>query len=391
MAKLNEIFIKSFSGEWGAEDLDGTGTPVLRTTNFTNHGVINYTDVVTRNIKKKNISDKYLSKGDIIIEKSGGSDKQPVGRVVFFDGEEGKYLFNNFTGLLRVKNKDEWLPRYVFYALFANYCVGGTRRYENRTTGLHNLQLDAYLSGTEIKKRNYEIQIEIVNNLDKVSELIGRFKEQLQDFDLLIKSRFIEMFGDIVLNDKHHGQYILNDVCVKITDGTHDTPKRIENGYLFLTGKNIRANGIIYDEIEYVSKEVHKEIYKRCNPEYGDVLYTNIGVNYGTACLNNRTDEFSMKNIALLKPNKKILNSYYLWYCLNLMRDFILEKNQAGGAQTFMGLATIKNIKIQVPSIELQNQFASFVQQVDKSKLEIQKSLEELETLKKSLMQQYFG
>ena len=176
------------------------------------------------------------------------------------------------------------------------------------------------------------------------------------------------MFGDIVLNDKHHGQYILNDVCVKITDGTHDTPKRIENGYLFLTGKNIRANGIIYDEIEYVSKEVHKEIYKRCNPEYGDVLYTNIGVNYGTACLNNRTDEFSMKNIALLKPNKKILNSYYLWYCLNLMRDFILEKNQAGGAQTFMGLATIKNIKIQVPSIELQNQFASFVQQVDKSK-----------------------
>ena len=196
MAKLNEIFIKSFSGEWGAEDLDGTGTPVLRTTNFTNHGVINYTDVVTRNIKKKNISDKYLSKGDIIIEKSGGSDKQPVGRVVFFDGEEGKYLFNNFTGLLRVKNKDEWLPRYVFYALFANYCVGGTRRYENRTTGLHNLQLDAYLYGTEIKKRNYEIQIEIVNNLDKVSELIGRFKEQLQDFDLLIKSRYCKRMSD---------------------------------------------------------------------------------------------------------------------------------------------------------------------------------------------------
>lgn len=78
---------------------------------------------------------------------------------------------------------------------------------------MHNLQLDAYLSGTEIKKRNYEIQIEIVNNLDKVSELIGRFREQLQDLDLLIKSRFIEMFGDPVSNPKKLGKEGYKRVC----------------------------------------------------------------------------------------------------------------------------------------------------------------------------------
>lgn len=71
-----------------------------------------------------------------------------------------------------------------------------------------------------------------------------------------------------------------------------------------LTGKNIRSTGILFDDVEYVSDEDHKIIYGRCNPEYGDVLYTNIGVNYGTACFNNLDFEFSMKNVALLKPKR---------------------------------------------------------------------------------------
>ena len=81
MAKLIEITGKVLSGEWGTDDESGNGVPVLRTTNFTNEGIVDYSNVVTRTIQKKNIDAKYLRKGDIIIEKSGGSDKQPVGRV----------------------------------------------------------------------------------------------------------------------------------------------------------------------------------------------------------------------------------------------------------------------------------------------------------------------
>ncbi len=120
MAKLIEITGKALSGEWGTDDVDGIGIPVLRTTNFTNEGVIDYRNVVTRMISKKNIEEKYLVYGDILIEKSGGSDKQPVGRVIFFDGLAHTYLFNNFTGLLRIKNKEKWEPRYIFYSLFSN-------------------------------------------------------------------------------------------------------------------------------------------------------------------------------------------------------------------------------------------------------------------------------
>lgn len=88
MAKLVEITGKALSGEWGTDDEIGDGIPVLRTTNFTNEGVVSYDNVVTRRITKRNINEKFLRKGDIIIEKSGGSDKFPVGRVIYFDGEE---------------------------------------------------------------------------------------------------------------------------------------------------------------------------------------------------------------------------------------------------------------------------------------------------------------
>ncbi|MBQ2952309.1 MAG: restriction endonuclease subunit S, partial [Clostridia bacterium] len=101
MASLIDITGKALSGEWGNDDTEGTGIPVLRTTNFTNDGIINFDSVVTRSIPKKDLTQKYLRTGDIIIEKSGGSDKQPVGRVVYYDGPESTYLFNNFTGVLR--------------------------------------------------------------------------------------------------------------------------------------------------------------------------------------------------------------------------------------------------------------------------------------------------
>ena len=146
MAKLIDITGKVISGEWGKDDENGNGIPVLRTTNFTNDGVINFNNVVTRIITKRtNIDDKFLRKGDIIIEKSGGSDKQPVGRVVYFDAEENKYLFNNFTGLLRVKDSSVCYPRFLFYVLFYTYRKGGTIPFQNKTTGLLNLKTDDYI------------------------------------------------------------------------------------------------------------------------------------------------------------------------------------------------------------------------------------------------------
>ncbi len=191
MTRLIEITGKALSGEWGTDDTNGNGIPVLRTTNFTNEGIVDYEVVVTRCIEKKNIAEKYLRKGDIIIEKSGGSDKQPVGRVVYFDGAENTYLFNNFTGVLRVKDQEKWFPKYIFYSLYRNYKKGGTRIYENKTTGLHNLKVDDYISRYEIVKVSYQVQQDICVVLDKIQRILKKRERQIKQLDILIKSRFV--------------------------------------------------------------------------------------------------------------------------------------------------------------------------------------------------------
>ena len=86
---------------------------------------------------------------------------------------------------------------------------------------------------------------------------------------------------------------------------------------MFITGKNIRPFTIDRINVEFVSDDVHREIYRRCNPEYGDVLYTNIGAGTGNAAFNDLTCEFSMKNVALLKPDAILTNGRYLEFLLN--------------------------------------------------------------------------
>lgn len=146
---VSSVVIKPLSGEWGQEDTDGTGVKVLRTTNFTDSGFIDYSEVVRRSIELKKIEAKALRDGDVLIEKSGGSDTKPVGRVVFYQETSENFLFNNFTALLR-PNTPKLNSRFLFIFLFVTYWNGGTKLYENKTTGIHNLKLADYLDNTMI-------------------------------------------------------------------------------------------------------------------------------------------------------------------------------------------------------------------------------------------------
>ena len=146
---VSSVVIKPLSGEWGQEDTAGTGVKVLRTTNFTDSGFIDYTEVVRRSIELKKVEAKALRDGDVLIEKSGGSDTKPVGRVVFYQETSENFLFNNFTALLR-PNTPKLNSRFLFTFLFVTYWNGGTKLYENKTTGIHNLKLADYLDNTMI-------------------------------------------------------------------------------------------------------------------------------------------------------------------------------------------------------------------------------------------------
>ena len=133
----------SYPGEWGTEDKEGDGVKVIRTTNFTNTGKLDLTDVVTRSIIEKKIERKTIHKYDTILERSGGTADNPVGRVVLFE-EDDVYLCNNFTQVLRFKNID---PRFAFYSLFYFYQTNKTavRAMGSKTTGIQNLNMSKYL------------------------------------------------------------------------------------------------------------------------------------------------------------------------------------------------------------------------------------------------------
>lgn len=140
---VSHYIADSYPGEWGVEDKDGGGVKVIRTTNFTNAGKLDLTDVVTRSIIEKKVKRKTIKKFDTILERSGGTAENPVGRVVLFE-EDDQYLCNNFTQVLRFKDID---PRYAFYSLFYYYQMNKTavRSMGSKTTGIQNLDMNKYL------------------------------------------------------------------------------------------------------------------------------------------------------------------------------------------------------------------------------------------------------
>ena len=236
-------------------------------------------------------------------------------------------------------------------------------------------------------------QERIVAELDLLSSIIDKKKAQLKELDQLAQSIFYTMFGDPITNEKGWEVKKLSDICEKITDGTHDTPKRLDVGVKFITGKHIRPFFIDYDNSDYVAEEVHNEIYKRCNPEYGDVLYTNIGAGIGNAALNVVEYEFSMKNVALLKLKKNSIIGYFVVHFLNddKMKSNIIENHSNGGAQRFLSLKAISKIRIIIPPLPLQQEFASKIEAIERQKSLIQQSIVETQTLFDSRMQHWFS
>ena len=212
--------------------------------------------------------------------------------------------------------------------------------------------------------------------LDKADQLRQKRRQAIALLDGLTQSIFLEMFGDPVSNPKGWPVIRLLDASSKITDGTHDTPQRIAEGVPFLTGKNVRPYKIDLSQMEFVDQQTHEEIFRRCNPQTGDVLYVNIGAGVGNAALNRLDFEFSLKNVALIKPNKSIITGEYIELLLNHSRfkSRLLEIGAQGGAQKFLGLAAIKRIEIPCPPLEMQVSLVKRLKSTDglRSKLKSQ-------------------
>ena len=242
------------------------------------------------------------------------------------------------------------------------------------------------LQKLEIPLPSLDIQRRIAETLDKVTELITLRKTQLKKLDELVKARFVELFSDC------KNIVAMNDLCSIITDGTHQPPKFQSDGIPFIFVSNLANNTVTYNAEKFISEETYNDLIKRTPIEIGDILLTTVG-SYGHPAVVVEERKFLFqRHIAYLKLKHDLVNSFYLHSAL-LAPDGQrqIEEKVKGIAQKTLNLSEIRKIMIPIPSIEEQNAFELFIKQTDKSKVIIQQSLDTLETLKKSLMQEYFG
>ena len=394
--KLSEIFDSPISGEWGTELQEGQqGYKVIRTTNFTNQGRLNLSDIVSRNIDIDKCSKKVLQVGDIIIEKSGGSPNQPVGRVVFFDVTEDEYYFcNNFTAILRPK--EFVYPKYGLYLMKMLYIQRKVLKFQNKTTGIINLKLNDYLNQTSINLPTFETQERIANILDQAQELIDKRKAQIEALDEIIQSVFYDMFGDPLINEKEWPRKCINEVVDYLKRGK--SPKYVDYSNIrVINQKCIYWRKFIDSNCKYYNEDFEDKIKDQYLQDK-DILINSTGTGtLGRAVVVNvkEDDKFVVdSHVTLMRVNLYCINPIFiatLFEFNNIQSEIYLKCVNGSTNQIELSVVKLGDYQVIIPPIELQNQFAEIVARIQKQKELLNKSLVELENNLNSLMERAFN
>lgn len=307
------------------------------------------------------VSDYIFDDELVLLAEDGGnfgSKERPIAYRV-----SGKCWVNNHAHVL--KPKKEMNVDYLCYSLmFYNVegIINGATRQKLTQSAMRKMKIPI---------RGMEEQLKIVEKLNKIISIKEKRKQELQYLDECVNARFVEMFGSINNNIYKYEIKTLQDVCEKIKDGTHQTPiytEDIENGFKFLSSKDVTTGKIDWSNIKYITAELHEKLYEKIKPRKGDILLAKNGTT-GVAAVVEKEEVFDIYvSLALLRPID--INSVYLWAAINSDET----KNQFNRSLKGIGvpnlhLGEIKNTKIIVPPIALQNQFADFVHQIDKSKV----------------------
>lgn len=303
---------------------------------------------------------------------------------------EGKFWVNNHAHIIQCNNGI--VDTFIYYYF-------------------NHLDLTKLVAGAIIPKltqetlRSMEIPIpplseqqRIVALLDaefaKIDALKANAEKNLQN----AKDLYNEVLKRELMPHNTWNSQTLDDVCTKIVDGTHNSPVNSSKGdYMYVTAKNIKTWGLDLSNITYVTSEVHREIYDRCNPEKGDVLYIKDGATTGIAIVNPISDEFSLlSSVALLKPRKDVISGTFLCYAMNspMMYQFVREQMD-GAAITRITLKKIKSFTISYPSLDAQNNIVARLDTLNEKCKTLQanyeKTLSLCDDLKQALLRKAFN
>lgn len=331
-----------------------------------------------------------LQKNDILFSIAGA-----IGRVAIVTDEMLPANTNQALAIIRITDKEIYLP-YIKLILTSPIVK---KQFEKKKQGVAQLNLSLKDIGELIiPLPSTEKQMEYAQLFEKNKSIITHRQKQLEKLDELIKARFVEMFGDPISNTFRLATKPMTEIC-EIIDG--DRGKNYptiddfsETGYcLFLNAKNVTAKGFNFESCMFITREKDK-ILRKGKLLRGDVVLTTRGTIGNLAFY---TDDISFENMrinsgmVILRMNKEIVNEVYFIEQFKMQLTDIKNKIASGSAQPQLPISTMNKINVLVSDINLQNQFADFVKQVDKSKAAVQKELDKTKMLFDSLMQEYFG
>lgn len=391
--KLEDACTVFIDGDWiESKDQSNIGIRLIQTGNI---GIGEYLE---KDNKAKYVSEDTFENlkctevfpGDILISRL----PEPVGRACIIPYKDERMITAVDCTICR-PNEEKVLKEYLcyfmqstaYYNQLVNSLAGTTRKRISRKN----------LGKIEIRIPNKSIQTKVITNLDLVTKLIRLKKEELSIYNDLVKSRFIEMFGDPVTNPMGWKTASIRDTSELISDGPFGSNLKsshyVDDGIRVIRLGNIGAGKFLDDDKAYISEEHYKTL-KKYTCHAGEIVIGTLGEPNLRACLipDDIVVSVNKSDCVHCIPKADILNNIYA--CAYLNTDGALQLAQGslhGQTRSRIAMSQVAALPIMLPPITLQNRFADFVQQTDKSKLAVQQSIETLQTLKAKLMQDYFG
>ena len=300
----------------------------------------------------------------------------------------GEYAFNQQINVIIPNEKVR--PKYLAYNLYFNKAKLVVIANAPVVPIINKSQFGDFIINidTDINKQKKVIEV-----LDKLTKIIQQRKNEIIYLDNLIKARFVEMFGDPVKMIADGKTELVENLTDEVAVGFvgESTNEYVDNGIPYLRMQNIRPMKVISDNLIYINEEFHKKI-RKAHVFTDDVVISRVGINRGmTAVIPPEYNNSSIGNAVIIRKSEKfnsVFLSAYITYVYGQHTSIGYSKGSAQGA---ISVGLVKKWPIIKANISLQNQFADFFEQVNKSKVKVQKALDETQKLFDSLMQQYFG
>ena len=234
-------------------------------------------------------------------------------------------------------------------------------------------------------------QKRIAKILDAADALRAKRREALAKLDTLLRSTFLDMFGDPVTNPMGWEQSVVGDVVHAAKDGPHVSPTYAESGVPFLSTRHIKPGEVVWEDLKYIDQDEANRQWKKCRPEFGDILYTKGGTT-GIAARVTTSEPFAVwVHVALLKPIVKKVHPIWIEAMLNSAYCYTQSQRYTHGiANRDLGLKRMVKIQMYLPPLAEQRGFATIVESVEHQKVSQRVHLAELDTLFASLQSRAF-